>query len=248
MQLAGAGSAARFGARTWLLLGRAVEGLELLRQYNRALAQPAVGPDAGVVLAEAHLGRRVEVIATLDWLLTAEGALADRDLFDVVQYLEAAVLVRHQDAAATLFETLAPAADAATCGVSLTCAARHLAGAAGLLGKPDEARAYTQQALEVSSTIANRPEIALTRLQLAELLGDGLGHQAPDAGRGPRGTPPTPSAAAADDPRRIEAQEHLSFAISEFRDMKMQPSLDRAVEIQKRLLPSMNSPTDDSCK
>ena len=49
-------------------------------------------------------------------------------------------------------------------------------------------------------------EIALTRLQLAELL---LEHY-PD--------------------ERTDALEHLDFAISEFRDMKMQPSLERALK------------------
>jgi hypothetical protein len=58
-----------------------------------------------------------------------------------------------------------------------------------------------------------RPELALTRLQLAEILaarGENLG-----------------SAESA--PLRREAQEHLDFAIEEFRAMKMQPSLERAL-------------------
>ena len=50
-----------------------------------------------------------------------------------------------------------------------------------------------------------RPEIALTRLQLAELLLD----QYPD--------------------ERPEALEHLDCAIAELRDMKRQPALDRAL-------------------
>ena len=80
-----------------------------------------------------------------------------------------------------------------------------LGAASALLGKPDEARAYYQQALEACAKIRHRPEIALTRLQLAELL---LEHY-PD--------------------ERAEALEHLDFAIGEFRDMKMQPSLERAL-------------------
>jgi hypothetical protein len=47
--------------------------------------------------------------------------------------------------------------------------------------------------------------VALTRLQLAELL---LEHYANE---------------------KKEAVEHLDFAIPEFRDMKMQPSLERAL-------------------
>jgi hypothetical protein len=50
-----------------------------------------------------------------------------------------------------------------------------------------------------------RPELALTRLQLAELL---LEHY-PD--------------------EKSEALGHLDFAINEFREMKMQPSLERAL-------------------
>ena len=83
--------------------------------------------------------------------------------------------------------------------------ARLLGEASALLAKPNEARVYYYQALDVSQRIRNRPEIAITRLQLAELL---LEHY-PD--------------------ERAEALEHLDFAISEFRDMKMQPSLERAL-------------------
>ena len=50
-----------------------------------------------------------------------------------------------------------------------------------------------------------RPELALTCLQLAELL---LDHY-PD--------------------EKKVALEHLDFAIKEFREMKMQPSLERAL-------------------
>jgi hypothetical protein len=50
-----------------------------------------------------------------------------------------------------------------------------------------------------------RPELALTRLQLAELL---LEHYPNE---------------------KKEAIEHLDFSIKEFREMKMQPSLERAL-------------------
>ena len=96
-------------------------------------------------------------------------------------------------------------------GSGYTCPARHLGGAAALLSKPDEARDYYRQALEVSEKIRNRPEIALMHLGLAELL---LDHY-PD--------------------ERAEAMEHLDLAISELRDMKMQPSLERALSRRKIL-------------
>ena len=50
-----------------------------------------------------------------------------------------------------------------------------------------------------------RPELALTQLELAELLLDHYPHE------------------------KAEALEHLDFAIKEFREMKMQPSLERAL-------------------
>ena len=52
-----------------------------------------------------------------------------------------------------------------------------------------------------------RPELALTRLQMAELL---LEHYSVE---------------------KADAMEHLEFAIKEFREMKMQPSLERAEKL-----------------
>ena len=68
-----------------------------------------------------------------------------------------------------------------------------------------DGRQYYYQALEAETKLAYRPEVALLRLGLAELLLD----QYPD--------------------ERLEAIEHLDFAISEFREMKMQPSLEHAL-------------------
>jgi len=65
--------------------------------------------------------------------------------------------------------------------------------------------------MDMATRLRFRPEIALTRLELAELL---LEHY-PD--------------------EKAEAREHLDFAIREFREMKMQPSLDRALK-QREIL------------
>jgi len=67
-----------------------------------------------------------------------------------------------------------------------------LGGAAALLGKPEEARRVLSAALELAAKIRFRPEIALTHLQLAELLLEHYPSEQP------------------------EAQEHLDFAIEEF--------------------------------
>ena len=73
-------------------------------------------------------------------------------------------------------------------------------------GDAEGAQGYYQQALAVCQRARFRPETALTRFQIAELL---LDHY-PE--------------------RRAEAMEHLDFSITEFREMKMQPSLERALK------------------
>jgi hypothetical protein len=120
-------------------------------------------------------------------------------------YLETAVLIGHKDAASLLSEQFEPIADMVMANLAMTCVARLLGGAATLLGDPKKAREYYILALEVTSNMQFRPEIALTRLQLAELLLENY----PD--------------------ERAQAMEHLDLAIPEFRDMKMQPSLERAL-------------------
>ena len=80
-----------------------------------------------------------------------------------------------------------------------------MGAAAAFLGRYKEAHTYYQKAIKDCAEMSFRPELALTRLQLAELL---LEHY------------PT---------EKKEALEHLDFAIREFQDMKMQPSLERAL-------------------
>jgi len=86
-----------------------------------------------------------------------------------------------------------------------------MGGAAALLERYDEARNYYQEAIKICTDMRFRPELALSRLQLAELL---LEHYPNE---------------------KAEALEHLDFAIKEFREMKMQPSLERALR-QKKIL------------
>jgi hypothetical protein len=47
---------------------------------------------------------------------------------------------------------------------------RNLGGATALLGKYDEARKYYQEAIKICTKMLFRPELALSRLQLTELL------------------------------------------------------------------------------
>ena len=85
------------------------------------------------------------------------------------------------------------------------CIARHLGDASALLGNAEQAQTFYRQAVALCEKAQFRPELALSRLGLSEVL---LGHY-PD--------------------ERTEALEHLDFAITEFQGMKMQPSLERAL-------------------
>jgi len=121
--------------------------------------------------------------------------------------LEAAVLAGDKRSAEVFGTRMAPLAGLTHTEANMTyCIGRAVGDAFRLLGRPDEARGYYHQALEACTRIRFRPELALTRLHLAELL---LEHY-PD--------------------ERAEALEHLDFAIEELGQMKMQPSLERALK------------------
>ena len=119
--------------------------------------------------------------------------------------LQTAVAVRHKRAAELLLTQLSDTPFKTTGSAYQTCVARHFGGAAALLGRNEEARKYYQEAIKVCTEMRFRPELALSRLQLAELL---LEHYPQE---------------------KSEAIAHLDFAISEFREMKMQPWLERAL-------------------
>jgi tetratricopeptide (TPR) repeat protein len=119
--------------------------------------------------------------------------------------LETAVLAKYTRAGEVFLNLLAGAVYKTTGVQNPTCVARHLGAASALLGRYQEARKYYDEAIKVSTEMKFRPELALSRLQLAELL---LEHYPKE---------------------RAKALEHLDFAISEFRDMKMQPWLERAL-------------------
>jgi hypothetical protein len=82
---------------------------------------------------------------------------------------------------------------------------RLLGDAAALLAEPTEARLQFERGLQDCEAFRMRPELALCHLGLAEVL---LDHY-PD--------------------EHDTAIEHLDFAIAEFREMKMQPALERAL-------------------
>jgi tetratricopeptide (TPR) repeat protein len=165
--------------------------------------------DELLYLVQAHLGRKEEVSAILDRMVVSRpgiGTLEDEihDWIDCL-YLEAAVLVGHRQAAELLLNRFSGTRPCTTGFFFPTCIARQTGGAAALLERYDEARQHYQEAIRVCTEMRFRPELALARLQLGELL---LEHY-PD--------------------EKKEAIEHLDFAIKEFREMKMQPSVVRAL-------------------
>jgi tetratricopeptide (TPR) repeat protein len=165
--------------------------------------------EATVCLVLAHLGKKEEVSAILDKSVLKRpgiGTLEDETITDFdAMFLEAAVLTGHSQVAELLLNRMSNFNLYLSGVIHPTCIARHLRGAAALLERYDEARKYYQEAVKVCIEMPFRPELALTRLQLAELL---LEHYPEE---------------------KKEALEHLDFAIKEFREMKMQPSLERAL-------------------
>ena len=197
----------------WILparvyLGDAGRVLESALRGGRGLPENA-GAVSMILFCLAHLGRYTEVAEMLERMVMARPGIGSAEDETTVWLdsglLEAAVLAGHRQAAELLVRRLA-GSSCVTSGLwHTTCTGRHLGTAAAFLGRPDEARKYYQEAIKVCTEMRFRPELALTRLQLAELL---LEHYPKE---------------------RTEALEHLDFAIAEFRDMKMQPSLERAL-------------------
>jgi tetratricopeptide (TPR) repeat protein len=195
-----------FGPRLAGYLGWGREELRRLEEWSRAAGlslPPAVrvyylvcgGETEGV---ETILGEVAEHYA-------AEPGKTRHTFGALLLLLETAVLVNHRRAAETLSNLLASVVYKTTGMQNPTCVARHLGAATALLGRHEEARKHYAEAIKVCANMRFRPELALTRLQLAELL---LEHCHRERG---------------------EALEHLDFAISEFRDMKMRPWLERAL-------------------
>jgi len=191
------------GLRAWLLLGRAERALELIG------TMPAESVWSQRTLCLAHLGRQAEVLDTLEKRVVARpggGTYSDeRSGVGHAILLEAAVLAGHRKAAELLLASFSGSGMLTTGWGYPTVIPRHMGAAAALLDRYEEARTHYKEALRVATEMKFRPEITLTRLQLAELL---LEHYPQE---------------------KSEAIAHLDFAIAEFRDMKMQPSLERAL-------------------
>jgi len=200
--------AGRARRRPLLYLGRPEEVLKNIPQPAQLWAN---GGTFAVQRATylSHIGDKDAATAIIDEFLAERDFSApdDRTAATFLRFfLEAAVAAQHQRAAAILEPLLAPLADLLFTEPDITnCMGRDLGGAAVLLGQPEKARAYYLRGIAACEKGRHRPELALSRLELAELL---LDHYPGE---------------------RAEAIEHLEFAIRECRDMKMAPSLERAL-------------------
>ncbi len=161
------------------------------------------------------LGSGSEMAGILDRLVIARPGIGSADdetpTFMDLSLLQAAVRTRNKPAAELLLSRFANGYLPTTGALYPTCIPRHLGAAAALLGRLEEARKYYAEAVKVTTEMPFRPELALTRLQLAELL---LEHYPAE---------------------KADALEHLDFAIKEFREMKMQPSLEHALKLHSEL-------------
>jgi tetratricopeptide (TPR) repeat protein len=194
--------------RALLYVGRVDEALNGIPETGELLANGGVFSGQRALFI-AHAGRREEALQILRQFLAARDMSGSDDptSASVLRYLlEASVVLQDAEAARVFEARMAPLAGLLhTDAGMIYCIGRLCGGAAVLMGQPEKAREYYEQALDVCTRARFRPELALTSLELAELL---LAHY-PD--------------------EKAAALEHLDFAIDEFRDMKMQPSLERAL-------------------
>jgi tetratricopeptide (TPR) repeat protein len=195
-----------FGPRLSGYLGWGREELRRLDEWAQA-AGLSVEPHtkAYYLVCEGEREEAATILGEAADHYAAEPEKTRHDFGTRVLLLELAVLAKHMRAAEILLNLLVGATYKTTGLSNPTCVARHLGAAAALLGRYEETRKHYEEAIKVCTEMKFRPELALTRLQLAELL---LEHYPKE---------------------RTEALEHLDFAISEFRDMKMRPWLERAL-------------------
>jgi DNA-binding CsgD family transcriptional regulator len=211
-------------------LGREEDWLAAFDEFARVKAPSfrASALEAGRALCLAQLGRINEALMVAGPVLdeVIGGTLDDETpCITLLVLLQSTVVlgqVRAAQALAARVASLAHLSFATHSTGWVTCIARHLGDAARLAGERVAARSYYLQALESAGKIRFRPELALTRLRLAELVLE-----------------------ERDDSGRSEALEHLDIAIPELRDMKMQPALERALSLLEQVEPLALPPAPD---
>jgi hypothetical protein len=159
------------------------------------------------IAALAHSGRTAEGEAELsDFLQTYEVFDGDAPALMMSDLLEASLLLGREvlvhkfaDILARTKFMLVPS------DREIRCVGRHLGAAFALRGEQATARSFYEGSLEACEAIGFRPEVALLRLHLAELLLSAF----PD--------------------ERAEAIQHLDSCTAEFREMAMRAALERSI-------------------
>lgn len=185
--------------RPLLYLGRAREFVD------RYLVDAALPAHAGRWYANAiasagdhEWARRCLADPPSVWLLEGE-----------LNALEAEIALGDERRVAACVATISDAPRSPTTGVAwFTIPDRHLGAGFAFLGDAARALAANRSALEIATRMRFRPELALTRLQLAELL---LARYPLD---------------------HEEALSHLDAAITELGMMRMTPALQRALQLR----------------
>jgi ATP/maltotriose-dependent transcriptional regulator MalT len=198
-----------------LLLGQPADGLD---KWDGYIARwPTAGENAftppalvvGRALALAALGRLDEARSLagplLDQLQEMDFQDSWGEIIHLVLGLQCAIALEHRPAARILAAQLECVAQVSMEQWAITSMPRQLAAASVLNGDLAAAHAYCARALETAGKIGFRPDIALTHVQLAELL----------LHEGKSG----------------QAQRHLDIAIPELNEMHMQPAHMRALSL-----------------
>jgi DNA-binding CsgD family transcriptional regulator len=167
-------------------------------------------------IVRALLGRCDEALALRARFAGIERPDDATSLVLLTFLLEVSIHCRDTPTAEALLNRMAPLAHRLD-GASLVSCGRLLGNAALLLGRPVQAREAYEQALAVCEKVRFRPELALVRLDLAELILSSY-----------------PS-------EHARAVDHLRIATAEFEAMHMRPSLERAVEISGRAATALES-------
>jgi non-specific serine/threonine protein kinase len=183
-------------------LGRDADYVEVVRAYQAAAGAPREESRLVLALGLTRMGRSEEARVVAGPLL--DGPLDDRWLSGLVFRLELAVLWQELAAADALVKHLEPVVHLAMVDGCTASVARIAGNASALIGDFTAARRQYALSIERCQRIRYRPELALSRLDLAELMFDHF----PD--------------------EHQVALEQLRSAVSELEAMHMQPALERA--------------------
>jgi DNA-binding CsgD family transcriptional regulator len=198
------------GQQAGVNLQATLYSIRLASYLGRTLVSGELAPQPVLIpLAEAYSGNR----ASAEQVLRSGHLLVETEALNhLLRKLDMAIRAENREVCAELVPQIEPCShilgnwyfDPAAVG-------RRLADAEVLLGMPEQARKHYNDALEVCLRVRFRPEIALVRLGLAQLLLDHYSNE------------------------QTTAMELLDLTIPELEQMRMQPALERAQALVTRL-------------